>query len=294
MGLNVLVVDDSSTMRSMVKKTIKMSGIPLGQTFEASNGIEGLEILEKEWIDIVFVDINMPVMGGLEMIDKVREKTDLAEVPIVVISTESSQTRIQEIHDRGLQFIHKPFTPERIHEVVTSLLDSLHFRMEPKVEILEKIGREVLETMAFALILTNETSDLRIENLTSASVNFRGPFNGLFTLTVTDSIMLEIVENMLGSDEEPALNGGQINDAIGELANVMCGNLLAEMAGPEPVFFLDAPIVKTNVDGEHDENPGPKAAVRLKLENGWVELKLKITDEKKSAMQMLSVNSVTG
>ena len=121
MALNVLVVDDSATMRSMVTRTLEMTGLPMGKVHQAANGREGLEVLEREWVDIVFVDINMPVMGGMEMIDAVRKKPECAHLPIVVISTESSQTRIEEVQSKGVRFIHKPFTPECVREVMQEL-----------------------------------------------------------------------------------------------------------------------------------------------------------------------------
>lgn len=125
MSLNVLLVDDSSTMRAMVAKTLQMSGLPIGQVHQAANGREGLDVLDAEWVDLVFVDINMPVMGGLEMIDRLRARPELQALPIVVISTESSQTRISEVTSKGVQFVHKPFTPERVREVVEGIVEGL-------------------------------------------------------------------------------------------------------------------------------------------------------------------------
>ncbi len=122
MAFNVLVVDDSATMRSMVARTLRMTGLPLGELYEGANGRDGLDVLERAWVDIVFVDINMPVMNGLEMIDNVRRKPEFASLPIVVISTESSQTRIEEVERKGVRFVHKPFTPERIREVMQDLM----------------------------------------------------------------------------------------------------------------------------------------------------------------------------
>jgi len=100
-----------------------MSGLPIGELHEAANGKEGLDVLEREWIDIAFVDIHMPVMTGLEMIDRVRAMADLASLPIVVVSAESSQTRIDAIRGRGIEFVHKPFTAERMKELVRDLLE---------------------------------------------------------------------------------------------------------------------------------------------------------------------------
>jgi len=122
MTLNVLIVDDSATMRSMLVKTLQMSGLPLGTVSQASNGKEGLELLDREWVDIVFLDINMPVMSGMEMIESMRKKPELVNTPIIVVSTESSQTRIEEVQSKGVKFIHKPFTPERVREIVQSIV----------------------------------------------------------------------------------------------------------------------------------------------------------------------------
>ncbi len=119
--LNILVVDDSAVMRSMVIRTLKMSGVPLGSIHQASNGREGLDVLEGNWIDLLLVDLNMPVMTGEEMIDHLRARQDTADLPILVISTEGSQTRIEAIRSKGASFIHKPFTPEDLGNTIRDL-----------------------------------------------------------------------------------------------------------------------------------------------------------------------------
>lgn len=118
MSLNILVVDDSAVVRSMIVKILKLTGLPMGQVHQASNGQEGLEVLGREWIDLALVDINMPVMNGEEMIEQVRQKPELENLPIIVVSTEGSQTRIDRLLAKGVHFIHKPFTPEVVRQVV--------------------------------------------------------------------------------------------------------------------------------------------------------------------------------
>ena len=122
MAVNVLVVDDSSVMRAMITKTIRLSGLQLGEIHEAANGREGLEALDQNWIDLVIADINMPVMNGEEMIDRIQKNPDLKDIPIVVISTEGSKTRIERLQNKGARFIHKPFTPEIIRDTVKDFL----------------------------------------------------------------------------------------------------------------------------------------------------------------------------
>jgi two-component system chemotaxis response regulator CheY len=125
MGLNVLVVDDSSTMRAMVARVLQISGLPVTQVFEAGNGREALDLVGREWIDLVLADINMPVMNGLEMIEHLREMEPTAHLPVVVVSTESSQARIDQVQRQGVRFVHKPFTPETIRKVVGELVEDL-------------------------------------------------------------------------------------------------------------------------------------------------------------------------
>jgi two-component system chemotaxis response regulator CheY len=122
MAINVLVVDDSGVMRSMIIKTIKLSGLQLGETYQAANGQEGLDALNEHWIDLVIADINMPVMNGEEMIDRIMGSSEHKDIPIVVISTEGSKTRVERLREKGARFIHKPFTPEKIRDTVKDLL----------------------------------------------------------------------------------------------------------------------------------------------------------------------------
>jgi len=122
MAVNVLVVDDSGVMRAMIIKTIRLSGLQLGEIHQAANGREGLEALNQHWIDLVIADINMPVMNGEEMIDHILKTPDCKEIPIVVISTEGSKPRIERLQNKGARVIHKPFTPEIIRDTVKDFL----------------------------------------------------------------------------------------------------------------------------------------------------------------------------
>jgi two-component system chemotaxis response regulator CheY len=121
MSLNVLIVDDSAVMRSMVLRTLQMTDLPLGDVYEAGDGQEGLAMLGDRRIDLAIVDINMPVMDGEEMIQRARENADTAGIPIMIISTEGSQTRISRLIQSGVRFVQKPFTPEILCDVVAEL-----------------------------------------------------------------------------------------------------------------------------------------------------------------------------
>jgi two-component system chemotaxis response regulator CheY len=122
MAVNILIVDDSGVMRSMIAKTIRLSGLDLGEIHQAANGQEGLDALEQNWIDLVIADINMPVMNGEEMIDRMLEHPEFRDIAIVVVSTEGSKTRVERLQNKGARFIHKPFTPEAIRDTVKEFL----------------------------------------------------------------------------------------------------------------------------------------------------------------------------
>jgi len=121
MSLNVLVVDDSAVMRAIIIKTLRLSGLPIGEVHQAANGREGLNVLDSNWIDLALVDINMPEMNGEEMLDAVRMNPDTISLPVVVVSTEGSDTRVDMLHKKGAEFVHKPFTPEILRKTIANM-----------------------------------------------------------------------------------------------------------------------------------------------------------------------------
>lgn len=130
MNFNVLVVDDSQVMRTMVVRSLRLSGLPLGEVLQASNGAEGLKVLEENWVDLAFVDINMPVLDGQSMIERVRQNPATADLAVVVVSTESSETRIEHLRGLGAAFVHKPFTPEVLRQTVLDLTGVTHEQLD--------------------------------------------------------------------------------------------------------------------------------------------------------------------
>ena len=127
MALNILLVDDSEIIRAVIKKTLKVAGIMTGQIYEAGNGREALGILQENWVDLVMADINMPIMNGIELIDTMSQDSVLKSIPIMVISTEGSETRIEELRARGVKaYVRKPFTPEQIKRTIDEITGVHH------------------------------------------------------------------------------------------------------------------------------------------------------------------------
>ncbi len=123
MGYNVLIVDDSMIIRKMVAKTLAISDLDISAYYYAENGRQALEQLDAHWIDIVFADINMPEMNGMEMIEEMGRKNLLEQIPVVIISTERSRQRIESLKAMGIRaYLQKPFVPEEFARVVKDLL----------------------------------------------------------------------------------------------------------------------------------------------------------------------------
>lgn len=124
MAYNILVVDDSETVRAVIRKALKLGGVDVGALYQAGNGEEGLAVMRQEWVDLVLADINMPVMGGVKMVEEMRSDESLRELPVIVISTEGSATRLAVLKEKGVSaFLRKPFTPEDIKRAVDSVLE---------------------------------------------------------------------------------------------------------------------------------------------------------------------------
>ncbi|NLX21897.1 MAG: response regulator [Phycisphaerae bacterium] len=123
MSHDVLIVDDSATIRQMVKKTLKMAGLDVGSVFEASNGIEALAQLNDHPVAVMLVDINMPTMNGVQLLTRMQENRRLKTIPIVIVSTEGSKQRIEELESIGaFGYVRKPFHPEQLRDVLKPLL----------------------------------------------------------------------------------------------------------------------------------------------------------------------------
>jgi two-component system, chemotaxis family, chemotaxis protein CheY len=121
--VRTLIVDDSSVMRKIVERSLRQAGLDTLVVFEAGSGIDGLELLKAERVDLILSDINMPSMDGLEFLRQIRAQNLAPGVPVVMITTESSEEHVKQAILAGAQgYIRKPFTPEQVKERVLPLL----------------------------------------------------------------------------------------------------------------------------------------------------------------------------
>jgi two-component system chemotaxis response regulator CheY len=121
--VNILVVDDSTLTRKAIRRIIEMTGLEVQRILEAENGRQALEILRQGGIDLVMADLNMPEMDGIEMIYHMWSDPVMRAIPVVVISTESSTTRIEGLVASGAKdYLHKPFTPEQMKSLIERVM----------------------------------------------------------------------------------------------------------------------------------------------------------------------------
>lgn len=117
----VLVVDDSKVMRDMVEACLKPNA-SLCVT-QASSGLEAIEQLSLKRFDIVVLDLNMPDIGGIEVVEFVRAQDQLRELPIIIVTTRGDDASRAKALDAGAsRYLTKPFTPQAILEEVGLLL----------------------------------------------------------------------------------------------------------------------------------------------------------------------------
>lgn len=123
MAFNVLIVDDSSSMRAVIRRSIKVSGFNVGEYLEAADGREALTVLNDQWVDIVLTDINMPHMNGMQLISEIKADAMLRSIPVVMVTTEGSEKRIQESVELGASgYIKKPFLPEDVKRTLSDIM----------------------------------------------------------------------------------------------------------------------------------------------------------------------------
>ncbi|MGS1107138.1 response regulator [Achromobacter pestifer] len=121
MAATILVADDSATMRMIVQATLTGAG---WKVLTAGNGQEALEMARRHQVDLVVSDWNMPVMGGLELIQGLRQEDEYLDVPVLVLTTEDDVDSKMAARDLGVcGWLSKPVDPDVLVELASELLD---------------------------------------------------------------------------------------------------------------------------------------------------------------------------
>lgn len=127
MTLKILTVDDSKTIRTIVKRAFSPFDC---EVFEAENGVEGLASAAKIKPDLIVLDLTMPVMNGVEMLEKMKADPNLKEIPVIMLTAESGRENVLRIVKLGVKdYIVKPFKGEQLIQRAEKIV-----KLEPKKE----------------------------------------------------------------------------------------------------------------------------------------------------------------
>jgi two-component system chemotaxis response regulator CheY len=120
--MRILIVDDSSMMRALVRRVITLSGVRVAEILEAANGAEALALLESNDVQLLLTDINMPVMTGLELLREIAPHHRWRNLVRVIISTDGSPGRRDEAAELDVRcYLEKPFSPEVLRDVLNDV-----------------------------------------------------------------------------------------------------------------------------------------------------------------------------
>ena len=123
MAKKVLIVDDSKVMRKMIGRVVSMMNSDFDHITEADNGFTALKAIAKQDYDLVITGLNMPETAGYELIYNIRDAAEIAETPILVVSTESNSERIEHLHKMGVNgYLRKPFAPEHLRDIISKVV----------------------------------------------------------------------------------------------------------------------------------------------------------------------------
>jgi len=235
-------------IRAMIARTLRLAEVPVARLFEASNGREALEVMHESWIDVVLADINMPVMNGAEMIDRMREHPATSDIPVIVVSSEGATSRMEELGRSGITaWVRKPFTPEEIRDVITALTQRWPSESIQHEHIDAVLG-PVLETFAFVYPEPIDASDSPDpgEHLVRATITFSGAASGTMSISAPADLCTELAANILGTDADDPDASLRGADTLGEIANIAAGHLATRV---EPDIHTDLhPPVITRLD----------------------------------------------
>jgi two-component system chemotaxis response regulator CheY len=122
--LTILLIDDSTVIRKMLRRVLGECGLNITDILETADGSQALKILEANSVQLILCDVNMPVLGGLEFLEAIRQRPDWAAIPVIMVTTEGGMENVVKAVQLGAKgYIHKPFTTDEVKQKVTECLD---------------------------------------------------------------------------------------------------------------------------------------------------------------------------
>lgn len=118
MALTILLADGSAVMRSMLIRTLQLSGLPVAVVHQAGTATDALAVVRREPLDVALVDLDLPGADDLSLVDAMRDQPAGGHVPCLVIAADDSDARVARLVEQGVGCLRKPFTPEQVRAAV--------------------------------------------------------------------------------------------------------------------------------------------------------------------------------
>ena len=271
--INALIVDDSPTTRKMVMSALRQTGLAEFNFTEADDGIDALAQYRAGQTQLLFVDMNMPRMNGLDFIRKLHAQHKQCP-PAVMITGESSREKLMEaLQETGLDaFLLKPVDRDRLRSGLKTLIDSIPETSGPSVvpngECVPQAMQEMLGK-ACNLDLTPEPEDQSVRNgsIVLGMASLMGAVQWSVGLGFTRESAQAVASRFAGC--EVPIDSPELGDAIGELTNIVCGRtkmllsqrgLSADMSLPTVISASEYRMLvhrpgKTAIDHVHFNSP---------------------------------------
>ena len=188
----VIVIDDAPVVREVIAKTLHKIGFEEDNVFQASDGLEGINMLRAEQVDLIISDWNMPNMDGLELLKTIKGYPELASIPFIMITSESEKEKVDEAFKAGVnQYIFKPFKPDYFSEKIQQTLGkNLYGAKQVMVVDDSPVIRRIVEK--------------QLKMLGFGGFNFLGAGNGVLALSLLEEKKVDLIITDL---HMPDMNG---------------------------------------------------------------------------------------
>ncbi len=233
--LHALIVDDSRTTRIMVAKELQETGLATFRFTEATDGMDALAKFRPGELDLMFVDMNMPRMGGIDLVHKLHATYKDCPPAILITAEFTKERRLAALAEKGVDgFLIKPVDRDRLRDGLKAIVDSLPDRTGPSGiphgECVPKAFRQVLSE-ACGVRLTPEPVDetVRSQEIVFGMLSVTGAVHWSVVAGFSRSAAAQVASNFAGLDvvqDDPELVG----DAVGELTNIVGGRIRQRLA----------------------------------------------------------------
>lgn len=127
--MTVLIVDDSATIRMILKGQLKKLGFT--NVIEASDGRAAIEMLTKNDVGLLMLDIHMPDMGGLNCLEALKRDPAHADIPVIIVSSDTAPAQIESARSLGVfEYIRKPFRIEGLRDALVTVFPTHDFQID--------------------------------------------------------------------------------------------------------------------------------------------------------------------